>query len=171
MRDGRSWRTIGSTGRPMTLFSDPAFDDVQRAAFVRALWLEEGLSASDDPDAEADFRRYAAGYAQTLELLRSLDARLRPLDELLPQPLTLARVWDEVVPVLSEYQEAREAAFTDGPATDWWRERHEALAERIVGNVAAEDIVDRCIECGFCEPLCPSHRLTLSPRALSNSLT
>ncbi|MBK9236572.1 MAG: FAD-binding oxidoreductase [Rhodoferax sp.] len=29
---------------------------------------------------------------------------------------------------------------------------------------AAESIVDRCIECGFCEPLCPSHRLTLSPR-------
>ena len=28
----------------------------------------------------------------------------------------------------------------------------------------AEAIVDRCIECGFCEPLCPSHQLTLSPR-------
>ena len=25
-------------------------------------------------------------------------------------------------------------------------------------------IVDRCIECGFCEPKCPSHGLTLSPR-------
>ena len=28
----------------------------------------------------------------------------------------------------------------------------------------AEALVDRCIECGFCEPMCPSHRLTLSPR-------
>ena len=26
--------------------------------------------------------------------------------------------------------------------------------------------VDRCIECGFCEPQCPSHGLTLSPRQL-----
>jgi len=29
---------------------------------------------------------------------------------------------------------------------------------------AAESMVDRCIECGFCEPMCPSHGLTLSPR-------
>ncbi len=29
---------------------------------------------------------------------------------------------------------------------------------------AADPLVDRCIECGFCEPKCPSHRLTLSPR-------
>lgn len=29
---------------------------------------------------------------------------------------------------------------------------------------AADDLVDRCIECGFCEPVCPSRTLTLSPR-------
>ncbi len=29
---------------------------------------------------------------------------------------------------------------------------------------ATNDAVDQCIECGFCEPLCPSHQLTLSPR-------
>lgn len=99
-----------------------------RRAGVRLL---EGLAPSPDPEAEADFRRYAAGYAQVRDLLAALERQLRPLDELLPQPLTLARVWDEVIPVLSAYQEAREAALTDGPATDWWRERHQALAERI----------------------------------------
>lgn len=29
---------------------------------------------------------------------------------------------------------------------------------------AADPLVDTCIECGFCERLCPSHGLTLSPR-------
>jgi D-lactate dehydrogenase len=29
---------------------------------------------------------------------------------------------------------------------------------------AADAIIDKCIECGFCEPVCPSKGLTLSPR-------
>ncbi|VVP01073.1 FAD-binding and (Fe-S)-binding domain-containing protein [Pseudomonas fluorescens] len=29
---------------------------------------------------------------------------------------------------------------------------------------AADEIIDKCIECGFCEPVCPSKGLTLSPR-------
>lgn len=29
---------------------------------------------------------------------------------------------------------------------------------------AADPLVDRCMECGFCEPVCPSKDLTLSPR-------
>ncbi|WP_269531516.1 FAD-binding and (Fe-S)-binding domain-containing protein [Chitinimonas sp. BJYL2] len=29
---------------------------------------------------------------------------------------------------------------------------------------AADPIVDKCIECGFCEPACPAHGYTLSPR-------
>ncbi len=28
----------------------------------------------------------------------------------------------------------------------------------------ANPLIDKCIECGFCEPVCPSHGLTLSPR-------
>ncbi|MGY5452517.1 FAD-binding and (Fe-S)-binding domain-containing protein [Agarivorans sp. MS3-6] len=29
---------------------------------------------------------------------------------------------------------------------------------------AANELVDKCIECGFCEPVCPSRSLSLSPR-------
>ncbi|MFN2331134.1 MAG: FAD-binding and (Fe-S)-binding domain-containing protein [Halomonas sp.] len=29
---------------------------------------------------------------------------------------------------------------------------------------AADEIIDKCIECGFCEPICPSTDLTLTPR-------
>ncbi len=29
---------------------------------------------------------------------------------------------------------------------------------------AVDPLVDRCIECGFCEPICPSRNLTLTPR-------
>jgi len=29
---------------------------------------------------------------------------------------------------------------------------------------AADEIIDKCIECGFCEPVCPSKDLSLSPR-------
>lgn len=125
---------------PPGALTSPAWQDTPELALPLAVvpWarragvrLVEGLPPSPDPEAEADFRRYAAGYAQTRDLLVSLEQKLRPLDDLLPQPLTLARIWDEVLPVLSGYQEARETALTDGPATDWWRERHQALAEHI----------------------------------------
>ncbi|MCF4010245.1 FAD-binding and (Fe-S)-binding domain-containing protein [Rheinheimera sp. UJ63] len=29
---------------------------------------------------------------------------------------------------------------------------------------ATHELVDKCIECGFCEPVCPSRKLTLTPR-------
>ncbi|MCX2523893.1 FAD-binding and (Fe-S)-binding domain-containing protein [Larsenimonas rhizosphaerae] len=29
---------------------------------------------------------------------------------------------------------------------------------------AADNLIDHCIECGFCEPVCPSRHLTLTPR-------
>ncbi len=94
--------------------------------------LEPGMPASPDPDAEVDFQRYLVSYSHR-EQFGSLEALLRPLDALLPQPLTLAQIWDKVVPILETHQREREAAFGDGPGTDWWRERLTELAVRVAG--------------------------------------
>ncbi len=40
----------------------------------------------------------------------------------------------------------------------------EAHLKNLKDLPAAHTLVDKCIECGFCEPTCPSHTLTLSPR-------
>ncbi len=43
-------------------------------------------------------------------------------------------------------------------------ENPQSHLENLKPMPAADDIVDKCIECGFCEPVCPSRTLTLSPR-------
>ncbi|MDS4020561.1 MAG: FAD-binding and (Fe-S)-binding domain-containing protein [Candidatus Competibacter sp.] len=40
----------------------------------------------------------------------------------------------------------------------------EAHLKHIKPMAAVDPLVDKCIECGFCEPNCPSRALTLSPR-------
>jgi len=40
----------------------------------------------------------------------------------------------------------------------------QAHLEHLKPMPMANKLVDKCIECGFCEPKCPSHQLTLSPR-------
>ncbi len=39
-----------------------------------------------------------------------------------------------------------------------------AHLENLKGLPAADDEIDKCIECGFCEPRCPSRELTVTPR-------
>lgn len=47
------------------------------------------------------------------------------------------------------------SVLTDDPGL-WLRDLKTALP--------VEEEVDRCVECGFCEPVCPSRSLTLTPR-------
>ena len=41
---------------------------------------------------------------------------------------------------------------------------HEAHLKNLKGMPATNELVDKCIECGFCEPTCPSNAITLTPR-------
>ncbi|MBU2864730.1 FAD-binding oxidoreductase [Reinekea forsetii] len=43
-------------------------------------------------------------------------------------------------------------------------ENDQVHIENLKAMPAADAIVDRCIECGFCEPICPSKDFTLTPR-------
>ncbi|MCB1773901.1 MAG: FAD-binding oxidoreductase [Gammaproteobacteria bacterium] len=40
----------------------------------------------------------------------------------------------------------------------------EVHIKNLKSMAAVDPLVDRCIECGFCEPICPSRELTLTPR-------
>jgi D-lactate dehydrogenase len=40
----------------------------------------------------------------------------------------------------------------------------EVHVKNLKSMAAVDPLVDRCIECGFCEPICPSRELTLTPR-------
>lgn len=40
----------------------------------------------------------------------------------------------------------------------------EAHLKNIKLNAQVEQEIDRCVECGYCEPVCPSRNLTLTPR-------
>ncbi len=41
---------------------------------------------------------------------------------------------------------------------------HEAHLKNLKSMPKTNELVDKCIECGFCEPSCPSNELTLTPR-------
>ncbi len=87
---------------------------------------------SPDPSALQDFRRYAAQYLKLREAVQRVDAKLRPLNTLLEQPLTLKRIRQEVVPLLLEHQTFQEETFDDGPGTDWLRARSQKMGEAIL---------------------------------------
>ena len=91
---------------------------------------------SPDPAATEDFARYAEQYPALRSAWLQAERQEAPLRDLLSRPLPLTRIVDEAMPLLAEAQQVREAAFGDGPATDWLRQRTAEMAAAVAPAVA-----------------------------------
>jgi tetratricopeptide (TPR) repeat protein len=98
----------------------------------RNLSVHGVFEKSPDESAVEDFKRFANEYPALKSKMISVESLLRPLQPLLEQPLTLARIETEVIPLLRDYQLEREIVFEDGPATDWLHQRVRTMAQKIL---------------------------------------
>lgn len=121
-------------------FATPAWQDTPEIALPLAVvpWCRRRdvsthpvYEAAEDADAERDFERYLAQFAQTESVLSEVAGARRKVAELLEQPLSPRRITGELVGEVDAYQRLREAHFGDGPGTGWLRCRCMAMARRI----------------------------------------
>lgn len=92
-----------------------------------------------DPDDEDAFRRYLSEFEAGRQHLRSVQAALAPVEELLARSLDLSRIFSDLVPALSAYDDVRRDAFGEGPGTGWQAARAERMADRALA-VTAEHV-------------------------------
>jgi hypothetical protein len=122
-------------------FDTPAWQDTPELALPHTVipWAKKQklpiygvFEKSPDETALDDFKRFANEYPALKSRMNSVEVLLRPLQTLLEQPLTFARIENEMIPVLRDYQLEREKVFEDGPATDWLHQRIRTMAQKIL---------------------------------------
>lgn len=132
---------LAITALPSGSLETPTWQDTPEIALpqtvipwarLQKLPLYPIFEPSPEPSALEDFRRISGQYPQMRTYFHKVDAKLRPLNALLEQGLTLKRISDEVVPLLHDHQSFREEKFEDGPGTDWLRERVEKMAVQVL---------------------------------------
>ncbi len=81
-------------------------------------------------------------------------------------PYVRRQFGDELYAVMREVKSLCDPAGTLNPGVLVSDDPHEHL-KHLKTVVTVEPEVDRCVECGFCEPVCPSADLTTTPRQRS----
>jgi hypothetical protein len=167
---------------------DPAWQDTPEIALPLAVapWARRhGIELrvvgepSPEPNAEEDFRRYLEPFPEMRQRLARLDELKARVGSLLEEPLTAERIEESLLPALRAFQEAREAEFGDGPASEWLRRRMELVAGRIleldakrVAVLAPADhlpFLADALRAGGAEPS-PLPAVARTPEALERSL-
>ena len=106
--------------------------------------------------------RYLAFTADMVDLVLTLDGNLKAEHGTgrIMAPYVRRQYGDDLYEVMRELKQLLDPAGILNPGV--------VIADRddaaLKLPVTVEGEVDRCVECGFCEPACPSRNLTLTPR-------
>ncbi|MFE3281142.1 FAD-binding and (Fe-S)-binding domain-containing protein [Nocardia sp. NPDC059239] len=78
-------------------------------------------------------------------------------------PYVRRQYGDELYNVMSELKDLADPRGILNPGVVLSDDPRSYL-ENLKATPTVEEEVDRCVECGYCEPVCPSRKLTLTPR-------
>ena len=78
-------------------------------------------------------------------------------------PYVSRQYGDELYEVMWAVKRLIDPQLTLNPGVLLTEDRH-AHTKNLKTSPSVEQEVDRCVECGYCEPVCPSRDLTLTPR-------
>lgn len=120
---------------------------------------------TDRFDADAALRRFDEFHEQTADLVLGAGGNLKAEHGTgrAMAPFVRRQYGDELYEVMRELKRACDPTNLLNPGVILNDDPHVHLRDLKVPEPVEEE-VDRCVECGYCEPVCPSRDLTLTPR-------
>lgn len=116
----------------------------------------------DDP---VSLRRYQAFTEEMVELVLGLDGTLKAEHGTgrIMAPFVRRQYGDELYAVMQEVKRLADPRGILGPGV-LIDDDPTIHLQHLKPTPRVEEEVDRCVECGFCEPVCPSRDVTTTPR-------
>ncbi|MCF2572742.1 FAD-binding and (Fe-S)-binding domain-containing protein [Brevibacterium sp. UCMA 11754] len=130
---------------------------------IHFMITEEFGSGTDGEDFDLD--RYAAFTEEMVDLVLSRGGTLKAEHGTgrIMAPFVRRQVGDDLYAVMTRVKELVDPQSLLNPGV-LLSDDPKAHLRDLKTTPTTEEEVDRCVECGYCEPVCPSRDLTLTPR-------